>query len=311
MKVSPLAACPVCGGTDTAPYSIGGSSRLNQCTSCQLVYATEFVAPDDIYVDGYLKGESELGFGLDIFHPYFQAFLGYAADLRMRRLARTARPPGRLLDVGCGSGEVVQGAMRHGWTATGVEPVEDAAKIAQGRGLDVHACLLDEAGLERHSYDVVTAFHVLEHMDHATDFLRNLAEYVVPGGHVAVEVPNLRSAHRFGFGAEWPHLRPLEHLCHFTPTTVRGAFTRAGITDVSVGTIGFLWPGETLGEALDNVGLGRFTGRLHRFAHDGEVIGRRGLIPNRTSWLALRAVESALDVAKLGAAVFAVGRVPG
>jgi SAM-dependent methyltransferase len=275
------------------------------------VYAKELAEAGDIYVDGYLKGESELGFGLDIFHPYFQAFLGFAADVRMRRLARYARPPGRLLDVGCGSGEVVQGAMRQGWTAMGVEPVEESAKIAQDRGLDVREGMLDEVGLDPGSFEAVTAFHVLEHMEHATDLLRSMARYAVPGvGLVAVEVPNLRSAHRFGSGAEWPGLRPLEHLCHFTPATLRSTFERAGLVDVAVGTIGFLWPGETLPEALHNLGLGRFLGRLRRFAHDGEVIGRRGLVPDRASWKALRAVESTLDVAKLGAAIFAVGRVP-
>lgn len=308
MKVTPLLACPSCGGTASEPYSIGGSTRLNRCTSCAFVYATEGADPDEVYVDGYLKGESELGFGLDVFHPYFQAFLGYAADVRLRRIARHATPPGRILDIGCGSGEVLLGAMRQGWTAVGVEPVEESAKIAQDRGIDVRATTLEDSGLEEHSFDVVTAFHVLEHMSDANGFLRSMARYARPGGRVVVEVPNLRSVHRISYGAAWPGLRPLEHLGHFTPATMAATFRHAGIEDVSVGTLGFLWRGQSLGEMLNDLGLHRFTSRLQRLGRQCEVIGRQEVVPRRPTWLALRLTQALYDMARMGEAIFAIGR---
>ena len=310
MKVTELVRCPSCEAQDPEPYSIGGTTRLHRCRSCGLVYAPEFASPEDIYVDGYLSGGSAMGFGLDIFHPYFQAFLGYAADARMRRIARFAPPPGELLDVGCGSGEVLQGAMRAGWTAVGVEPVEESAKIALDRGLDVHCCLLEESGLERGAFDVVTAYHVLEHMTEAASFLRTVSDYVRPGGHVVVEVPNLRSVHRKGFGAAWPGLRALEHISHFTPRTLRDTFGRAGLVDVRVQTIGFLWPGQTLPEMLNDLGLSRLSPRLGRFGTPGQVIGRDGLVPRRSTWRALRLAEASIDRLKLGPAVVGIGRAP-
>ncbi len=309
MKVIPLSACPSCGAAHTTPYTIGGDTRLNRCTGCGLVYATEFVDPEEIYVDGYLRGASEDGFGLDIFHPYFQAFLGYAADARMRRIERYIRPPGRLLDVGCGSGEVLQAAMRHAWTATGVEPVEESAKIALDRGLDVRQATLEDSELDERSFDVVSAFHVLEHMNDATGFLRGLARYARPGGRVVIEVPNLRSAHRAGFGADWPGLRPLEHICHFTPATLRHTFQRAGMRTVSVTTIGFLWRGETLGEMLRDLGLRRWRGRLGRLGQPGHVIGRTAVVPRPSAWAAMRLTQAVCGLVGVGPAVFAVGRV--
>jgi SAM-dependent methyltransferase len=310
MKVTELARCPSCEAQDPEPYSIGGTTRLQRCRRCGLVYAPEFASPEEIYVDGYLSGKSELGFGLDIFDPYFQAFLGYAADARLRRIARFAKPPGSFLDVGCGSGEVLQGAMRAGWTAVGVEPVEESAKIAQDRGLDVHGCMLEESTLVRGTFDVVTAFHVLEHMTEATAFVRSLADYGRPGGHVVVEVPNLRSIHRKGYGAEWPGLRELEHISHFTPRTLGATFRRAGLVDVRVQTIGFLWPGQTLPEMLNDLGISQLSRRLVRLGTPGKVIGRDGLVPRRATWRALRAAEAVLDRLKLGPAVVGVGRVP-
>jgi SAM-dependent methyltransferase len=310
MMVTELARCPSCEAHDPRPYSIGGITRLNRCGRCGLVYAPEFVDPEEIYVDGYLTGKSALGFGLDIFDPYFQAFLGYAADARMRRIARFAPPPGTLLDVGCGSGETLQGAMRAGWTAVGVEPVEESAKIAQDRGLDVRCCVVEDSGLERSTYDVVTAFHVLEHMTEATAFLRTTSAYARPGGHVVVEVPNLRSVHRKGYGAAWPGLRALEHISHFTPRTLRDTFRRAGLEDVRVQTIGFLWPGQTLSEMLNDLGLNRLAPRLERLGRPGYVIGREGVVPRRSTRRALLLAEAALDRLKLGPAVLGIGRVP-
>ena len=200
--------------------------------------------------------------------------------------------------------------MRAGWTAVGVEPVDESAKIAQDRGLDVHGCLLEDSGLEPGSFDVVTAFHVLEHMTEATSFLRTASEYVRPGGHVVVEVPNLRSVHRKGFGAAWPGLRELEHISHFTPRTLRATFERAGLVDVRVQTIGFLWPGQTLPEMLNDLGLSRLSPRLARLGTPGHVIGREGIVPRRSTWRALLLAEAALDRLKLGPAVLGIGRMP-
>src|SRR5205807_2082657 len=151
--------------------------------------------------------------------PTFQRFLDHAAAIRLGIVERAQRGTGTLLDVGCGSGEVLRVAERRGWTATGVEPVAESAKIAQQRGLDVREALLDDAGLPEHSFDVVTAFHVLEHMPDGVGFLRMLARYARPGGLVVVEVPNWRSFHRRRGGSHWPGLRPLEHVAHYEPRT--------------------------------------------------------------------------------------------
>jgi hypothetical protein len=148
-------------------------------------------------------------------------------------------------------------------------------------------------------------------MTEATPFLRSLADYARPGGHVVVEVPNLRSVHRKGFGAAWPGLRELEHISHFTPRTLGATFRRAGLVDVRVQTIGFLWPGQTLPEMLNDLGIARLAPRLApRLGRPGNVIGREGVVPRRATWRALRLAEAALDRLKLGPAVVGVGRVP-
>src|SRR5690606_4572283 len=103
-----------------------------------------YADPDAVYVDGYLSGGTD--YGLDIFDPVFQEFLDFAADRRLDRI-EAVRSPGRLVDVGCGSGEVLRAARRRGWEVAGAEPVEESARIARERGLDVRTAVLESSGL--------------------------------------------------------------------------------------------------------------------------------------------------------------------
>jgi 2-polyprenyl-3-methyl-5-hydroxy-6-metoxy-1,4-benzoquinol methylase len=310
MNTHPISSCPSCGSRQRADEWLGPQARLNKCTGCGLVYAPEAADPDEIYVDGYLKGENELGFGLDVFHPLFQALLGYIADVRMRLLERTIAPPGRLLDVGCGSGEVMLGAQRRGWTVQGVEPVSDSVKIAQERGLDVREALLQDSGLPERSYDVVCAFHVLEHMAEATDFLRLVSRWARPGGYVLIEVPNYSSVHRWAKGAAWPGLRQLEHLCHFSPKTLAGTIRRAGIKPVRVLTPSYPWRGQSFHQLLSDLGLYEQRHRLARLARQGELHGEPAMVPTRLGWAAFRLIDQAWRFARVGPVIFATGRVP-
>ncbi|MBV8909136.1 MAG: class I SAM-dependent methyltransferase, partial [Gammaproteobacteria bacterium] len=123
---------------------------------------------------------------------------------------------GSMLDVGCGSGEVLQSAFERGWRVQGVEPERSAAEMARERGVEVVNATLEESELAQRSYDVVSAFHVLEHMAKAREFLRSMIRLVRPGGFVVVEVPNWDSVQRRRLRQDWPLLCPREHVVHFT-----------------------------------------------------------------------------------------------
>ncbi len=282
-------------------------AALRRCTACGLVHAAEFADPSEIYVDGYLKGETD--FGLDIMHPLFQQFLDFAADRRLEILEGAVGLPGTLLDVGCGSGEVLRVAARRGWDATGVEPVAESAAIAQERGLDVRATLLQESGLPERSFDVVSAFHVLEHMADGTGFLSLLGRWARPGGHVLIEVPNWRSFHRRNTGPHWPGLRPLEHIAHYEPATLAATMERAGLEPVLVRTTGFLWHEQTLDQALNDLARPRWA-RIGALGRPGHQDGKDAVVPSRLGWAVLRTTAWLYDRARVGQVVLGLARVP-
>ncbi len=306
MRTLPVEACPGCGSTVWRPSTLG----LRRCTRCSLDYAPEVAAPDEIYVDGYLSGASEQGFGLDITHPSFQEFLEFCGDRRVEWASRWARPPGRWLDVGCGGGEVLDAVVRAGWDGVGVEPVTASVEWAARRRpeLDIRPTLLEDSGLPERSYDVVSAFHVLEHMTDAAAFLRLLGRWARPGGVVIVEVPNVRSCHRLGWGPAWPGLRPLEHVSHFSPRSLAATLRGAGLDVVAVQTRSFLFGRQTLDEVIGDLGLYRWRRWLGRLGRPGTRDGTAVTVPTALGWRSFAAANAAYRWLGIGQVNFGVAR---
>lgn len=314
MKTLALTACPVCAATGARDIDLGEGHVLRECTQCGTVYAPAYADPEEVFTDGYLEGGAG-DFGIDISHPRFQAFMREICALRLERMERQLRGPRgsdgaplTLLDVGCGSGEFLNIAKQRGWDVTGVEPLTDAAQVARDRGLTVHTGTLEDVELSA-QFDVVTAFHVLEHMPDGPVFLKTLAARAKRGGHVVIESPNWDSVARKVRLANWEHLRPLEHLVHYTPATVKEAFTRAGMTPVSVRTPTYISSDATLDEATAGIARPGWRGALKLASPRREVLEQRVPVPSRPVRALLTAVAGAYDRRGVGATVFAIGRV--
>jgi hypothetical protein len=165
--------------------------------------------------------------------------------------------------------------------------------------------------LPERSYDVVSAFHVLEHVPDARAFLRTLSRWVRPNGFVTIEVPNFNSTQRRRMGNDWPHLRPHEHLTHFTPQTLTRAVDGAGLAPVFERSPVYLGPPQTLDQALYDLSRqGAFKHLVEPLSRMSKGRGERVRYPNRAGWAVLRAVEALHDRAGVGSVVFCVARVP-
>ena len=183
--------------------------------------------------------------------------------------------------------------------------------MTRSRGIDVHVGTLEKSGLPEGSYEVVTAFHVLEHLPDSRRFLETLARWVRPGGHLVVEMPNFRSVVRWRSGAEWVHLRPLEHVVYHQPATLREAMIRAGLSVVAVRTPTWVTPPQSMDEALIDLArppLGRL---LRPFSRTIDRDGQTVAVPRRAAWPILRGVERLYDHFGVGMVVLGIARVPG
>jgi 2-polyprenyl-3-methyl-5-hydroxy-6-metoxy-1,4-benzoquinol methylase len=308
MKVHELLACPSCASTnfETVPL---GHHQLRRCGVCGMVYAPEYADPDVIYVDGYMEGNGI--FGLDINNPVFQRWLRSVGLRRVDMIEKVTGGPGTLLDVGCGSGELLEAARDRGWDVVGVEVVEQSVDAARKRGIDVKHGLLQESGLPERHYDVVSAFHVLEHMSEGTDFLKLLARWVRPGGYLCIEVPNWHSFARRNTGDQWIHLRALEHIAHYEPKTLTATLQRAGLEPTLVRTATYLWSEQSLDQSLADLGQlhrRKWMKPLAKQGHDGS--GSPAAMPTAPARAVLDVARRAYDAAKVGMVCFAMARVP-
>ncbi len=152
---------------------------------------------------------------------------GWLADLRPGR--------GRLLDVGCGSGELLEALRADGWRVSGVEPSARSAEIARTqRGLDVQTAAFDDAELPDGSFEAVVFAAALEHLHDPLAALARARRLLAPGGLVAVLfLPRFDAPQARLFGARWIGLDLPRHLYHFEPRTFAATAQRAGLRVVA------------------------------------------------------------------------------
>ena len=138
--------------------------------------------------------------------------------------------PGRVLDVGCGRGDIAAAFIARGWHATGVDPSESACRMAAAQGVESLRGTLATVELDSASFDAAYLHHSLEHSPDIGGDLRAIARALRPGAIVAVTAPNFDSWQRRRYGDRWYHLDLPRHRVHFTRAGLTVALEDAGFT---------------------------------------------------------------------------------
>ena len=140
----------------------------------------------------------------------------------------------KILDVGCGSGRLLDTMRLLGWDTYGVEPSPAAVQRAVDAGHQAVVGTAEEAHFEPESFDVVYLWHVLEHTHSPRRALANCRRYLKPGGKLVMAVPNFNSFHSRLFGRYWWSTDAPRHLFQFTRRTIRAYLDELGFADVRV-----------------------------------------------------------------------------
>jgi 2-polyprenyl-3-methyl-5-hydroxy-6-metoxy-1,4-benzoquinol methylase len=153
--------------------------------------------------------------------------------LQIDRLTRSGRGDGavRLLDFGCGWGEVLGMARRFGFEACGVDRAADRYRVSSDQGARVFPDLQAASALAKEGFHAVTLFQVLEHIEEPLELLIELRHRMAPGAVLVLEVPNcrgLRGIAGIDAAADYYNLHPLDHINCFTPRSLTALARRAG-----------------------------------------------------------------------------------
>lgn len=167
---------------------------------------------------------------------------------RVRDILRFKQPPGRALDVGCGKGEVSLLLAQAGFQCTGIDMKERLVRHLQQRHPSVtwrHA-MTNELESESERFDVITLYHVLEHMTDPVECLRKIRRLAQPGALIVVEVPNVGGLKAKLKGRDWDYYK-VDHVNYFRVSDFRRTVEQAGLRVLSIkGYQHFSYPQEVL-----------------------------------------------------------------
>ena len=224
--------CPLCNSAnyeswrevpdrfDTLPDQ---TFSIVNCTDCGFRYLNPRPAEDSIH-PFYAHEE---------YDPFLSTRESYSVQDVLYRLARYYSlwrkrlavedfvRGGRLLDVGCGTGEFLHYMNRFQWSVAGVEPDVKSRAHAEAQGISVYPSLWDVAA-ER--FDLITLWHVIEHLHDLNRAVRKLESLVRPDGVLVLAMPNVHSWDFQRYQEHWVALDTPRHVYHFTGMDIKKLF---------------------------------------------------------------------------------------
>jgi len=139
------------------------------------------------------------------------------------------RPGLDLLDVGCGGGTLLRLLKQRGFRTLGVDLSEEAARVAETEnGVRVIVGSLPEARFPSGAFDIVTLFHVMEHVTNPRHVLTEVFRILKPNGAVILQVPNIDSWQFKAFGAKWYGLDVPRHVIDYSKKSMLKLIDDAG-----------------------------------------------------------------------------------
>ncbi|MFC4475939.1 class I SAM-dependent methyltransferase [Flavobacterium chungangensis] len=133
---------------------------------------------------------------------------------------------GKLLDIGAGTGDFLLTAKNDGWETIGVEPSDRAKNIAKEKGISF---VEELSTLENHSLDVITMWHVLEHVPDLELQIQELKRLLKPTGTLIIAVPNYKSFDANHYQTFWAAYDVPIHFWHFSKKSIQLLFERVNM----------------------------------------------------------------------------------
>lgn len=135
----------------------------------------------------------------------------------------------RLLDVGCGTGDFLVACKNNGWIINGVEPNLNARKVISFKLQDGEKIYHNLFELSNEQFDVITLWHVLEHVPNLQDYISELKKLLKPNGVLIVAVPNYKSYDANYYNEFWAAFDVPRHLWHFSKKSIELLFYKQGM----------------------------------------------------------------------------------
>lgn len=234
-----IQSCPLCNNTQlkhlitcTDYYSSGEKFELYVCEKCRFTFTQNF--PEGSGIDKYYDSsdyishtDTKKGIVNSVYHRVRRYMLRKKVNLV---IAESGKKTGRLLDIGAGTGYFADAILKKGWQVDAIEKNEDAREYAKSKfGIDMNG---EEslALLDSNTYDAITLWHVMEHLEQLNETWQRLFALLKQTGVLIIAVPNSASYDARKYGADWAAYDVPRHLWHFNPATMKQMGEKHGFT---------------------------------------------------------------------------------
>jgi len=223
--------CNICNTDETRLITIQNDYRVVQCKNCGLVYVNPRPTQETLiglYNDYHQRnGKDE--------HTWARLMKMNFRNVSAL-LNRMFPEKGKILDIGCGYGHFITLMKNYGWTASGIEPSSRTLGYAKSKGLVVFETTIDDAIFPESSFDVVTAFYVLEHLFDPLSALKKILAMLRPRGVVILRVPHSTPIVKFLdlFNIKNTLYDLPFHMYDFSPNTIRRLLEKAGFSSIQI-----------------------------------------------------------------------------
>jgi 2-polyprenyl-3-methyl-5-hydroxy-6-metoxy-1,4-benzoquinol methylase len=232
-----LKNCPVCGSIRNDLFMSGKDYFLTQesftivkCADCGFRFTNPRPKAEELgryYESTEYISHSDTRKGL--FAWVYQQIRKYTL-MRKLSMISSFQKKGKILDIGCATGQFLHFMKESGWETTGIEPDEKTRKRAIS---EYSLQVFDEDQLDnfiKSSFDVITLWHVLEHVSDLNNRIVQMKDILHPLGVVIVAVPNCESWDAKKYGTFWAGYDLPRHLYHFTRSDVKLLFEKHGFS---------------------------------------------------------------------------------
>ncbi len=235
--------CPICGNPGANHFCSyrerrqqGETWEVRQCSRCGYGWTLPQLSAEQLasyYTADYL-GDIEKT--LDEFsNGTLQGTRSWRRETGKAALVERFQPQGTILDLGCAGASFLLALDPAKWNRFGVELIDEVVELVCSRSPDLEVLQGDifSASLPKESFDVITLWHVFEHLHKPEAVLRRIRGLLKPGGWIFVSLPNLDSFQARIFRHNWFAFDDIpRHLHHYSPRSLERLFDQAGLTVV-------------------------------------------------------------------------------
>ena len=236
-----LRNCPVCGSEEFDLFIsgkdfflTGESFEIMKCQGCGFRFTNPRPKPDELgryYESAEYISHSDARKGL--IASVYQQVRKYTLNRKLAMISKYHQN-GEILDIGCATGQFLHYMEKHGWKTIGVEPDEKTrARAVTEYGLQVFPEEQLNA-FNKSSFDVITMWHVLEHVSDLNSRMKQLKNLLKPKGTIFIAVPNCEAYDAKKYGVFWAGYDLPRHLYHFTKPDLKLLTEKHGFTIVNI-----------------------------------------------------------------------------